>query len=116
MTVQEIASIKEYQRDFKEKFNKRLEIDFNLMNEVDDLSLGKKSLEEFLKDCTNKYNADIDKILNRKENLSKSTSNKERLALTEYSRAVITNRISTVQAAKVIKRDRSCLYYFAGLR
>lgn len=110
MEAKEIAKIKEYQREFKQLFNKTLEIDWELMNNIQTKFSIKKLLEKSFK----KHNANIE-ILYKRKRINKGWTN-EKLALRDFSKTIIKNKLNIEEAARVIKRDRSIIYYYAGKR
>lgn len=126
MTAIELMKVKEYQRDFQEKFNKRLEIDFITMkgvevtgmDEVDTDIVAKQEvdLKRLLDTCVTKYEADIDKIKERRKRLQVGAFTKERAAVREFSKLVIYLKANIGEAARLINRDRSVIYHYAGLR
>ena len=126
MTAKELTKVKEYQRNFQDTFNKRLEIDFIAMNGVevtgmdevdaDIMSKQEVDLEKLLDSCVTKYEADIDKIKERRKRLQMGAFTKERAAVREFSKLVIYLKANVGEAAKLINRDRSVIYHYAGLR
>ena len=108
MRAEELMKIKEYQREFKSLFNKKLEIDFEFMNECEELSVSK-----IFDDCIERYNADVVYIHHNK--LGNSHPN-ELNAVKRFSTIVINKKLNVAEAAKLIKRDRSLIYHYAGKR
>lgn len=116
----EVAKIKEYQKDFEDTFGKRLEIDWWSMKG------GPKRTCTFryrdinyntdpailLKEAAERHGASIAKIKDRRVRISNAKT-KERLALIDYCTAVLESRLNVGQAAKLINRDRTLIYYFA---
>ena len=111
MKLTELGKIKEYQRDFYEIFDRKLEIDWLRMKGLVDYpredAVSNQSLEELFNDCVSKHGADVDKL-----RVSHSDYEKERRVLIEFSKAVISRRLNTRKAALLINRDRSVLYHF----
>jgi len=127
MTAKELMKVKQYQREYKELFDKPLEVDFVSMKgiqvtEVDelDISVMNKSevadLNKILDDCVKKYGADVVKIREREKRLQVGAFTKERLAVREFCKIVIHLKGNINQAARLINRDRSVIYHYAGLR
>lgn len=126
MNAAELMMIKRYQREFEEMFNKRLEIDFIAMNgvevtEVEDLDLNsldstRVDLDKLLSECVEKHGADIAKIKERYKRLQVGAYTKERLAVREFCKIVIHLRGNINEAARLINRDRSVIYHYAGMR
>lgn len=117
MTAAELAKVKEYQRDFFNSFNKKLEIDWRLMNGVYKKGAKintpiEKSLEEIFEECVSKYKADIKVIRDKKYRIHKSNRCAERKALVEFSNIVLNEGYSVTRAAKIINKDRGCVYNF----
>ena len=131
----ELLVVKRYQREFKELFNKTLEIDWNAMNGTDDTRRpflknseieiavdtkvfegGKElTLEDVLEICVNRYGADIEKIRDRKSRLHRGGFSRERNAMIDYANIIFKNRINTIEAARLVNRDRSVLYHYYKL-
>lgn len=126
MEAVELGKIKEYQKEFQSLFNKKLEIDWESMNNVLMykngilVRSGDKKVEvkfsDILKDCATRHNADIKVIVNRKNRIGLSAHFKERDAVIEYCQIVYANNLNVSNAAAAINRDRSCVYYFASLK
>ena len=127
MTAIELMIIKKYQRDFQKKFDKRLEIDFISMKgiqvtEVDELNISVMNvaeavdLDKILDECVKKHGADVDKIKERGKRLQVGAYTKERLAVREFCKIVIHLKGNINQAARLINRDRSVIYHYAGMR
>lgn len=120
---QEVYVIKEYQRDFAERFGKRLEIDWHSMKCFRKSSITYRYAkegdyidpEQVLLECVNKYGASLEKIKDRKTRIHAAGFRRERLAVEEFSRAVIESRINVKEAAALINRDRTMIYHFASL-
>ena len=122
MDVKELSTIKQYQKQFKTLFGKRLEIDWNAMND-NSPSFGRRKkiklapiydVEEILKSCADKFGADIDKIKSRECRLHKSGNSRERRTLQEFSKIILESRINVGEAAKIVNRDRTLLYHYAN--
>ena len=126
MTAKELMKVKQYQREFQELFNKPLEIDFITMNgvevtgmeEVDADIVAKQEvdLQKLLDNCVTKYEADLDKIKERRKRLQVNAFTKERAAVREFSKLVVYLKANVNEAAKLINRDRSVIYHYAGMR
>jgi hypothetical protein len=123
MDTEQVSKIKEYQRDFEERFGKRLEIDWDSMKGVRVRSITYRYAkeddfidpEQVLMECINKYGASLDKIRDRKTRIHAAGSRRERKAVEEFSKAVIESRINIKEAATLINRDRTMIYHFASL-
>lgn len=126
MSAEELMKVKQYQREFQKMFNKRLEIDFITMNDVEvtgmdevDADIVAKQeidLQNLLDSCIAKYEADVDKIKERRKRLQMGAFSKERAAVREFSKLVIYLKANINEAARLINRDRSVIYHYAGLR
>jgi len=116
MKLTELGKIKEYQRDFYELFDRKLEIDWLRMKGLIDYPredvVSNQSLEELFNDCVSKHGADANKLRAKKLRVSHSDYEKERRVLIDFSKAVISRRLNTRKAALLINRDRSVLYHF----
>jgi hypothetical protein len=122
MTAVELSKVKEYQRDFYKTFKRKLEIDWQLMNDIDKnskievIEIPKESLEDIFEHCINKHNADLDVIRNRSCRVHKVNRCRERKALVEFCTIVVKERYSVSKASKLINRDRSCVYNFSQIK
>jgi len=110
MTKEELIKIKEYQREFKNLFNRNLEIDWELMNGV----AKQISVKKLLYSSCKKFKADVSIIISGKK-LMRGWTN-EKLALRDFANTVIKNKLNIEEAAREIKKDRSIIYYYAGKR
>lgn len=110
MNTKELSKIKEYQREFKQLFNKSLEINWELMNNVQI----KFSVRKLLENSFKKHKADINVLFNNRR--MKKGWTKEKMALREFSNIIINNKLNIEEAAREIKKDRSIIYYYAGKR
>lgn len=124
MNVQELIKIKQYQREFQDLFNKRLEIDFISMKGIDVIEIDLENLpskdvvnlNELLSNCVNKHGADMEKIKERRKRLQVGAYTKERLAVREFCKIVVHLKGNINEAARLINRDRSVIYHYAGMR
>ena len=127
MSVQELIKIKQYQREFQELFNKRLEIDFISMKgidvtEIEEIDLenlpntNTVNLDSLLNECVKKHGADMEKIKERRKRLQVGGFTKERLAVREFCKIVVHLKGNINEAARLINRDRSVIYHYAGMR
>jgi hypothetical protein len=130
MTARELMKVKHYQREFKTIFNKRLEIDFMSMKgipgiptvpveEIDIENLPNRmavDLNKLLDDCVQKYGASLERIRQRSKRLQVGAYTKERLAVREFCKIVIHLKGNINEAARLINRDRSVIYHYAGTR
>lgn len=119
MTTAELGKVKEYQRDFYSTFKKKLEIDWESMNDVDKnvkIILPKKSeedLEDIFQHCLKKHNANLDIIRNKKYRIHKVNRCRERKALEEFCTIVVKEGYSITKASKLMNKDRTCVYNFS---
>lgn len=113
MDAVELLAIKNYQRDFEKRFKKKLEIDWLTMKgakmKLDDET--KPSSEELLKQALVKYGASIDVIRSGKRLLNR-LHRREHLAVEEYCKKIVAYQIDLKEAADLINRDRSLIYYY----
>lgn len=127
MTAIELMKIKQYQREYKKLFDKPLQVDFASMKgvvsvETSGLNLSVMNraevadLDKILDDCAKKHGADIEKIKGRKRRLQVGAFTKERLAVREFCKIVVHLRGNINEAARLINRDRSVIYHYAGMR
>ena len=127
MTIRELMTIKAYQRNFEETFNKRLEIDFIAMKGIDVTEIEEIDLENLpsretvnlnnlLSECVKKHGADMEKIKERRKRLQVGAYTKERLAVREFCKIVVHLKGNINEAARLINRDRSVIYHYAGMR
>lgn len=127
MTVRELMIVKKYQREFKTIFNKRLEIDFITMKGIDVTEVEEIDLEnlpnrttvdlnKLLDDCVTKHGANLEKIRERRKRLQVGAYTKERLAVREFCKIVVHLKGNINEAARLINRDRSVIYHYAGMR
>jgi len=117
MSPNELHWIQKRQKEFKEKFNKDLIIDFSSMNEIPPetniLRFYRKSLPAF----------ETDKVfysLLKKHDLSlesvtkiRTTETNVKLFLKEFSLVILKTNHSIPYAANLINKHRSVLYYYA---
>ena len=121
MTVKELNTVKRYQREFYYLFNKRLEIDWNMMKGIvkferraNTINEDAVSLDVVLDDIINKTGANLDAIKSKR--LTRRKYPKEQKALREFSVYVMDNRLNVEEAGRLINKDRSGIYYYAGMR
>jgi hypothetical protein len=121
MTVKELNTVKRYQREFYYLFNKRLEIDWNMMKGIvkferraNTINEDAVSLDVVLDGIINKNGANLDAIKSKR--LTRRKYPKEQKALREFSVYVMDNRLNVEEAGKLINKDRSGIYYYAGRR
>ena len=115
MTATQLLKIKEYQREYFTLFGEKLIIDIVEMQDVDPV-YDQQVIEQLLNDCIEHTGADINVIKNRNIRLNAVANGKERRAIVRFSRTVLTNNLRISEAAKLVNRDRSCLYHYAGKR
>lgn len=118
MDSTQLFTVKEYQRDFEEKFGIKLHIDWVAMKGMsiryhrayNNYYLDPKDI---LDECVKEYGASLRKIRNRKTRLHCNGNAKERMAVEAYSRKVIDGNVNLKTAAELINRDRTMLYHYA---
>jgi hypothetical protein len=118
MDSNQLFTVKEYQRDFEEKFGIKLHIDWVAMKGMsiryhrayNNYYLDPKDI---LNECVKEYGASLRKIRNRKTRLHCNGNAKERMAVEAYSRKVIDGNVNLKTAAELINRDRTMLYHYA---
>ncbi len=115
MTAVQLLKIKEYQREYFTLFGEKLIVDFVEMQDVDPL-YDQQVLEHLLEECLEFAKADINIIKDRNVRLNAVVNGKERRAIVRFSRTVVKNNLRVSEAARLINRDRSCLYHYAGKR
>lgn len=115
MTANQLNKIKQYQREYMELFGEKLHIDWLSMKQmkaeytiVDE----KKDPEKMYRECLSKHNASHEKIISGKR-LDDTSMEKERAAIREFCKDVIFYRIAKKEAARIINRDRTMIYYYA---
>lgn len=114
----QLLTIKEYQRDFEEKYNMKLQIDWVAMKGMstryyrgyNNYYLDPKTI---LNECIKNFGASLKKIKDRKNRLHCNGNTKERMAVEAYSRKVIDGNVNLKEAATLINRDRTMLYHYA---
>lgn len=111
MTPEELSKVKEYQRDFEERFGKKLHIDWTEMKQLS-MDFVKMPLEDVLKYCVQKHGADEEKLKKREKRSNYRDNHAERNALREYSKIVISNSLNVAKAATLINRHHSMIYHF----
>lgn len=125
MGAQEVFKIKQYQRDFEQKFGKKLYISWPEMKgvvpriSVDEIEKEDVTVdltqEEILIEVVTKHNTTLEAIRDRSKRVHVGPRKNERRALIEFSKIIVTNRMHMGDASKLINRDRSTLYHFAKL-
>jgi len=124
MNSTQLLTIKEYQRDFEEKYNIKLHIDwiamkgmpssynrfYNCRNSYRNYYLDPQVI---LEECVKEFGANLGRIKDRKVRLHNKGNIKERMAVEAYSRKVIDGKVNLKTAAKLINRDRTMLYHYA---
>lgn len=123
MTPQQFKKVKEYQREYKKLYGKKLYIDWPYMKDVPKRPLLRRyspnipivDPEKILKKCVRKYKADLQIIKDRSTRIHMHGHTKERLAMVEYCKTVLNNRCNATEAANLINRHRSVLYHYATM-
>lgn len=126
MNAKKLMKVKQFQREYEKLYNERLEIDFIAMKgievtEVDKIDVSlidreKVDLGKLLNECLTKYGADLEKIKERRKRLQVGAYTKERAAVREYCKIVVHLKGNINEAARLINRDRSVIYHYAGMR
>lgn len=123
MTSEQLSVIKGYQKDYQNRFNDKLEIDWLSMKNIqaryvipvetyeEELSKMDKKIDEILNDAVVRHNADLNIIKTRKR-IDKQFP-RERNALIEFARAVRVNRLNYRIAADLINKDRTMIYHYS---
>jgi hypothetical protein len=70
---------------------------------------------KILNRCLKKYGADVEIIKCRKRRLHMHGNTKEKMAVIEFSKRVLSSKCNVQEAANLINRDRSLLYYYASM-
>lgn len=113
----ELNFIKGLQRNYFEKFGKKLVIDFAAMKDTlparcsRDL-VEEKDVEKFYDRCLKKYNADKE-VIDSKVKLFCPKYGRESKALTAFSKRVITSGWNVSYAARLVGRNHAVIYYYA---
>lgn len=123
MTAEQIEKIKKYQREYKRLYGEKLHIDWPCMKDVPRRVYYRKYApeiplvdpEKILNSCVKKYKANIDIIKDRSTRIHMHGNTKERMAIIEFSKRVLKNKCNVQEAANLINRDRSLLYYYASM-
>ena len=127
MTPQQLSWIKSRQREYKELFGSRLEIDWAVMNGMAPLKLRPKSItvkadphvvgffdrdkeEENLKMICIKYGTTLDTVRSTKR-ITKTRPN-EWKAVREFSTHVFKNNLPFLQCCKLINKDITLYNYY----
>ena len=129
MTTQELMKIKQYQRDFEGKFGKKLYISWpemkgvipritvnDIYNEHEQGDVESAvTAEQILNEVVVKHGTTLAAVRDRSKRAHTGMKCKERNALIEFSKIIVTNRMNRGYAARLINRDRTLLYHFAKL-
>ena len=114
----QLLTIKEYQRDFEDKYGMKLHIDWVAMKGMP-ASYSRSYTNYYLDpqvildECVKEFGANIDRIKDRKVRLHNNGNVKERMAVEAYSRRAIDGNVNLKAAAQLINRDRTMLYHYA---
>lgn len=109
MTPEKIAKIKQYQRDYANRFHEKLEIDWEAMAGVPKVA---PSLEELFRIVVEEHGASEDRIRSKKR-LHSRGYHKEKAAIKDFCKRVFNYKLDPESASKLINRDRSLVYYYA---
>lgn len=123
MTAQQVEKIKHYQREYQKLYGEKLHIDWAFMKDVPKKVYFRKYApeiplvdpEKLLKRCLKKHRASLNIIKDRSTRLHMHGHTKERLAVIEFAKRVLNCRCNAQEAANLINRDRSLLYYYASM-
>lgn len=123
MTADKINKIKSYQREYEKLYGEKLFIDWGSMKDVPKKVYFRKFAPEIrmidpskiLKKCLKKYGADMEIIKCRDKRLHMNGNMKEKMAIIEFSKRVLNSKCNVQEAANLINRDRSLLYYYASM-
>ena len=110
LSAKELMWIKQRQKEYFELFSKKLNIDFSIKLK----NKSKSEVDNLFKQMVDKYNPDLDKLLNRKQKLNLIKDDNEKQFLINYSNDVISNGMHICYAASLINRDKSNIYHYAG--
>lgn len=108
MTAEKLMVIKQYQRDYESKFGEKLEIDWFTMKNV---PRNIPTIEELFKISLETYNAS-EELIRSKKRLQSRELTKERAAVQDFCKKVIHYRLSWYEAAKILNRERTLVYYY----
>jgi len=114
MTARELNWIKQKQREYKQLFGKKLEIDFEEMNGYDRWNSEneeKKFIEEAFNECIALHGADEKIIRDKNIRLNKWQYWNERAALQDFTNILFKKKLNKMYAAKMINRDRTNFYH-----
>lgn len=125
MTTAELAFINSVKKEYKEKFNKKLIIDFASMADTEEtkFSTAKVSIERVrfdvvkakakLEELCSKYGTSIEHIRKIKK-IGLGTHPQEYDVVREYALWVIDQKFMMKNAMTIINKDRSLLYWYSG--
>ena len=123
MTPEQFRKIKDFQREYKKLYGEKLYIDWPYMQGVPKSAYLRRygpdvplvDPERILKHCIRKHKANLNLIRDRSTRIHMHGNTKERLALIEYSKRVLSSRCNATEAANLVNRDRSVLYHYASM-
>lgn len=110
MTPEKIAKIKQYQRDYVNRFHEKLEIDWEAMAGVPKVA---PSLEELFRIVVEEHGASEDKIRSKERRLDCKGYEKEKAAIKDFCKRVFNYKLDPGSASKLINRDRAMIYHYA---
>lgn len=115
MTVTELSRIKKYQREFERDFGKKLHIDWVLIKDLRKPEpVEELDLETLLDECIEINNASRD-VIDSGQKLSVKKTPRERKAIMDFCKKVIRLNANYDDAARLINRDRSLIYYYGKM-
>jgi len=104
--------IKQKQREYFDLFGEKLNVDFRGEVKFTKVEIVKRTNDLF-NNLLEKYNVDIDFI--RRKRISFGLEN-ERNFITEFSMNVLNQNLNVAEAARLLNKDRSIIYHYAGKR
>lgn len=123
MTTEQFKKVKEFQHEYKKLYGEKLYIDWAYMKDIPKRVYLRRYLsnvpivdpEKVLRKCVKKHKASLEIIKDRSTRLHMHGNTKERLAVIEYCKTVLSNRCNATEAANLINRERSTLYHYASM-
>jgi hypothetical protein len=112
MTANQLMWIKQRQKEYFQLFGEKLNVDFS-----DSLVCNKtETVKEVFEDLKFKYNPDMNVINNKNIRLNHGNRENERNFVIEFSKKVVSCRLNIAEAARLLNKDRSNIYHYAGKR
>lgn len=118
MNAEQIAWVKNVQREYRDRFGSTLEVDFNRMNKTHEYnsdrvrdttcsSSSTNTIDRVFSQLLDKYSLTRDDLMDR----YKSPSHKK--FLHEYSGYILNNNLHKGYAAALLQKHRTSLYHYA---